>query len=116
MASSSNDDRTVVPVETGAIDAPGEKENLATTTTVPDGATIAIVRNVKRVVTERRNAVGNGRRDVHVKHHGLLWGWFKVDDNLDDDLAEGVFQKGATYPVWIRFSSSSKKAQSDLTP
>jgi len=76
----------------------------------------AIERAVRRVVTERKGAVGGARRDVHVKHHGCVYGSFRVDEDLakrDKRFVYGVFQPGKEYRVWVRFSSSSKKAQSD---
>src|SRR5262245_18964660 len=73
----------------------------------------AIERAVRRVVTERKGASGGALRDVHVKHHGCVYGWFRVDDDLaqrDKRFVYGVFQPGKEYRVWVRFSSSNKKA------
>jgi hypothetical protein len=57
-----------------------------------------------------------GTRDVHRKTHGGLAATFRVRDDLDDDLATGLFQPGATYDAAIRFSSGNPKAQADYAP
>ena len=48
-------------------------------------------------------------RDVHRKTHGCLAGTFKVCDDLESDLAKGLFRRGATYDAVIRFSRAIRK-------
>jgi hypothetical protein len=55
-------------------------------------------------------------RDVHRKTHGGLAATFRVRDDLEDDLAIGLFQPGATYDAAIRFSNGNPKAQADYAP
>lgn len=79
----------------------------------------SVGRSAARVVLERpgANAGKNARRDVHRKHHGCVWGWLRINNDLDPKFRHGAFAvPGKTFRVWIRFSSSSKHAQSDKTP
>src|SRR5262249_30089602 len=55
-------------------------------------------------------------RDVHRKTHGCLGGTFKIRDDLEPDLAKGLFGPGATYDAVIRFSNGNPKAQPDYDP
>jgi hypothetical protein len=55
-------------------------------------------------------------RDVHRKTHGCLAGTFKVRDDLEPDLAKGLFEPGAIYDAAIRFSSGNPKALKDYEP
>lgn len=45
-------------------------------------------------------------RGQHPKMHGCVRAEFRVLDNLDADLAVGVFAKPRSYPAWIRFSNA----------
>jgi len=47
------------------------------------------------------------RRDVHSRAHGCVRAEFKVVESLRPDLAQGVFNPGATYRAWIRFSNGN---------
>jgi len=47
----------------------------------------------------------HGLRAVHAKSHGLLIGEFSVLDNLDAELAQGLFAQAGTYPAVMRFST-----------
>jgi hypothetical protein len=60
-------------------------------------------------------------RKDHPKSHGLLWGEFKVEENLPESLRAGVFAQPKTYPIWVRLSNGSPaekrgKLASDLNP
>lgn len=44
-------------------------------------------------------------RDAHPRAHGCVRAVFEVDDLLKPELAHGVFQPGARYLAWIRFSN-----------
>lgn len=48
---------------------------------------------------------GHALRAVHAKSHGLLRGNFEVVPGLPASLAQGLFQKPATHPVVMRFST-----------
>ncbi|MGV0028807.1 catalase family protein [Phormidesmis priestleyi] len=60
-------------------------------------------------------------RKDHPKSHGLVWGEFKVEDNIPESLKVGIFAQPKTYPLWMRLSNASsveKRGQfkSDLDP
>lgn len=46
-------------------------------------------------------------RDAHPRAHGCVRAIFAVEDALKPELAHGVFQPGARYAAWIRFSNGS---------
>lgn len=46
-------------------------------------------------------------RKDHSKSHGLLWGEFKVEDNLPKVLQVGIFAQPKTYPIWMRLSNAA---------
>lgn len=72
-----------------------------------------VERATSQLVVNRARATGAGRRDVHLKHHGLLQGTFTVDEGIPAAFQHGVFRAGQTYKAWLRFSSSNKFRQSD---
>jgi hypothetical protein len=45
-------------------------------------------------------------RGQHPKINGCLRGEFRVLDNLEPDIAHGVFAEPRTYPAWIRLSNA----------
>lgn len=49
---------------------------------------------------------GHGFRPVHAKSHGLLEGELIVSPDLPPVLAQGLFGRPGTYPVYMRFSTS----------
>jgi len=49
---------------------------------------------------------GHAVRSVHAKSHGLITGELRVFDDLPDVLAQGVFARGAAYPVVMRISTN----------
>lgn len=60
-------------------------------------------------------------RKDHPRGHGLLWGEFKVEENLPESLRVGVFAQPKTYPIWVRASNAAPaekrgKLASDLNP
>jgi hypothetical protein len=75
-----------------------------------------VERAVNQLVVDRARATGKGRRDVHLKHHGLVQGTFIVDDDIPAEFRHGVFQPKREYKAWIRFSSSNKFRASDTDP
>jgi hypothetical protein len=46
-------------------------------------------------------------RKDHPKSHGLLWGEFKVEDNLPEALNVGIFSQPKTYPIWMQLSNAA---------
>lgn len=75
--------------------------------------TQSIANSARAIVVGRPDFVGRARRDVHVKHHGLLRAKFTVDPNFKGPLKTGVFAAKDSYQAWVRFSNSSKTAQTD---
>ena len=64
---------------------------------------------------------GPDLRKDHPKSHGLVWGEFKVEDNLPESLKVGIFAQLKTYPLWMRLSNASSvekrgHLKSDLDP
>jgi hypothetical protein len=53
------------------------------------------------------------RRDAHAKAHGCVKSRFDVVRDLPAELRVGVFQPGASYPAWIRYSNGSGRSQND---
>lgn len=50
---------------------------------------------------------GPDLRQLHPKSHGLLYGEFKVKDDIPAEYKVGVFATPETYPIWVRFSNGS---------
>jgi hypothetical protein len=73
-------------------------------------------KNLKRILGDLPKRQTFATRDVHRKTHGCLAGTFTVRDDLESDLAKGLFQPGITYDAVIRFSSGNPKAQKDYDP
>jgi hypothetical protein len=64
---------------------------------------------------------GPDLRKDHPKSHGLVWGEFKVEDDIPESLKVGIFAQPRTYPIWMRLSNASPaekrgKFTSDLDP
>ncbi len=45
------------------------------------------------------------KRAAFIKQHGGVYATFQVNDDLDEKYRVGIFQPGAHYTAWIRFSS-----------
>lgn len=89
--------------------APGEK--------IPAGEAKAIQTITKLLKEEvRANAkkTGKAERDAHAKAHGCVKGTLEVNSKLRPGYRAGVFQEGATYPAWVRYSNGAQ--QSDKSP
>ncbi|MGC4963514.1 catalase family protein [Gordonia sp. DT101] len=55
-----------------------------------------------------------GLRDAHAKSHGILRGTLEVHDELDDELAQGLFAHGGrSFDIITRLSSTSGAIRSD---
>ena len=77
-----------------------------------DEATERLTERLRRMMVER-DREGTQRRDVHVKSHGTLRAEFTVDAELAPELRVGLFAAPATYPAWVRLSSSANEAKAD---
>lgn len=73
-------------------------------------------KNLERILGDLPQRDSYATRDVHRKTHGCLAATFKVRDDLEPDLARGLFRPGATYDAVIRLSNGNPKAQPDFTP
>jgi hypothetical protein len=58
----------------------------------------------------------HGLRDAHAKSHGVLAGELRVEPNLPEHLAQGLFASARTYPVIVRFSTAPGDLRSDQLP
>jgi hypothetical protein len=59
-----------------------------------------------RYIVEKTNEdLGHAQRGVHAKSHALLEGEMIVRDDLADEQAQGIFERGRRYPVIIRMSA-----------
>lgn len=59
-----------------------------------------------RSIVETTHAdLGHAHRGVHAKGHALLEGEMRVHDDLADEQAQGIFERGRRYPVIIRMSA-----------
>jgi len=56
---------------------------------------------------------GSVKRMFHPKMNGLLQASFSIANDLEEKYQQGLFQPGAQYPCWIRFSNAKKKPASD---
>jgi len=52
-------------------------------------------------------------RDTHPKANACIRGTFEVDKNIPAEFSYGVFQPGAQYATWMRFSNSLQTVTSD---
>jgi hypothetical protein len=58
----------------------------------------------------------HGLRDAHAKSHGVLGGELRVQPDLPDHLAQGLFAAARSYPVIVRFSTAPGDLRSDQVP
>lgn len=70
-----------------------------------EAATLAIVENIEQTIKSRYRDNPPALRHVHTKAHGCVLAGFQVDETLKDEHQHGVFQPGARYKAWIRFSN-----------
>lgn len=56
---------------------------------------------------------GKCKRGAHPKTLGLIKGYFKINNDLDEKLITSLIKPGAKYPCLIRFSSGGNKVKSD---
>jgi hypothetical protein len=58
----------------------------------------------------------HGLRDAHAKSHGILTGELRIEPDLPEYLAQGLFAAPRSYPVMVRFSTSPGDLRSDRVP
>src|SRR5882724_3720555 len=70
-----------------------------------------------KIAIDRHVAHGEmARRDAHAFDNGCMRAVFQVDQNLDPQLAQGIFQPGRKYPAWIRVSNGNTVERSRWFP
>lgn len=57
-----------------------------------------------KIVTRTHEAEGEAQRGVHAKGHAMLDGTFEVVPDLPPELAQGLFERPASYRCLLRFS------------
>ncbi len=70
----------------------------------------AIARELASVIEgtiRRQYKAGNARRDAHPKAHGCVKAEFRIDRDIPDRFARGMFVPGKNYQAWIRFSNGN---------
>ena len=82
---------------------------------VPDNEK-QVIENIKTLLSTQLAKQYEGKeflRDTHPKSNGCVKARFLVDPNLPEKYQVGVFQKGKTYPAWMRFSNSAPEVTPD---
>jgi hypothetical protein len=64
-----------------------------------------LIETMDRIQTIVAKDIGQAKRGVHAKAHGLLVGEFEVLPNLPAVLAQGLFATPQTYPAVLRLST-----------
>jgi hypothetical protein len=72
-----------------------------------------ILASMHRLNDLTREMYGHNVRVSHGKSHGLAVGELTVMDNLPEHLAQGLFAKGATYPIIVRLANVPGEIISD---
>jgi hypothetical protein len=72
-----------------------------------DAIAHAIAEIMARGVVARSETAPPARRDAHPKAHGCVRAELRVNDDLDPELAHGLFAPGKAYRAWIRFSNGN---------
>ncbi|SDZ08440.1 catalase family protein [Nitrosomonas sp. Nm58] len=78
-----------------------------------EAATQAITENIEQTIKSRYMNNLPALRDVHTKAHGCVLADFQVNETLKDEHQHGIFQPGARYKAWIRFSNGSSDPTAD---
>jgi hypothetical protein len=70
--------------------------------------TIAGLNDAFDIILERTaEDYGHAVRSVHAKSHGILRGEMVIEDGLPPELAQGLFAKPGTHPVYLRMSTNA---------
>ena len=83
--------------------------------TIPDNEK-QVIENIKTLLSNQLAKQYEGKeflRDTHPKSNGCVKARFVVDSNLPEEYQVGVFQKGKSYPAWMRFSNSAPEVTPD---
>mgnify|MGYP003386566960 FL=1 len=76
-----------------------------------EGATtLAITESIQQTIKSRYANDLPALRHVHSKAHGCVLADFQVNQTLQDEHQHGIFQSGASYKAWIRFSNGDSDA------
>ena len=84
---------------------PGEEELVRQIVGAMEGAN-------RQVAAKHRH----GLRDAHAKSHGILAGELRIEPDLPEHLAQGLFAAPRSHPVIVRFSTSPGDLRSDRVP
>ncbi|MEQ1815136.1 MAG: catalase family protein [Nitrosomonas sp.] len=77
-----------------------------------EGATtLAITESIQQTIKSRYANDLPALRHVHSKAHGCVLADFQVNQTLQDEHQHGIFQSGASYKAWIRFSNGDSDAK-----
>lgn len=83
---------------------------------IPDGEA-AQIENIVQLTAQRMRMQYTGERSVlrgvHPKDHGCVTAKFEVSETLPGKYTVGVFQPGATYDAFIRFSNADVAVRDD---
>lgn len=85
---------------------------------VPDGEATRITTIVELTLKQMQNRYPEGARvlrGVHPKDHGCVTAKFEVLPSLCDKYKAGIFQPGATYEAYVRFSNAAGVVGPDST-
>jgi hypothetical protein len=69
------------------------------------GTTAEMIDTLHKVAQTMAYHTGHAMRAVHAKNHGLLKGELQVYPSLPPQLAQGLFERPASYPLLIRLST-----------
>ncbi|MDO9470951.1 MAG: catalase family protein [Nitrosomonas sp.] len=76
-----------------------------------EGATtLAITESIQQTIKSRYANDLPALRHVHSKAHGCVLADFQVNKTLQSEHQQGIFQPGASYKAWIRFSNGDSDA------
>ncbi len=75
-----------------------------------------IIADISDLLTHKLSEQYKGEkflRDTHPKANACLHATFNVDKDIDPAYQHGVFQPGASHPVWMRLSNAVEEVTSD---
>ena len=79
-----------------------------------------LIRRIVGAMAETNHQIAakhrHGLRDAHAKSHGILAGELRIEPDLPEHLAQGLFAAPRSYPVIVRLSTSPGDLRSDRVP
>ncbi|MEY8246836.1 MAG: hypothetical protein RPT11_00490 [Bermanella sp.] len=75
-----------------------------------------IISDISELLIHKLNEQYQGEtflRDTHPKANACLHGTFTVNKDIDPAFQHGVFQPGASHPLWMRLSNAVEEVTSD---